>query len=129
MRLRTMASLAVLLLLSLAVSAGAATVQVQQAGLTFSPDDITIDVGDTVEWVWSSGFHTVTNGTGGADPDVGNLFDLTLTSGTVSYTFQTAGDVPYFCRPHEGLGMAGIVRVQGGVAIQESSWSRVKALF
>ncbi len=98
----------------LATPALAATVQVNQVGLTFDPADITINVGDTVEWVWTTGVHTVTNGTGAADPNVGILFDDALTVGnpTPSYTFTTVGDVDYFCRPHEFFNMNGIIRVQ-----------------
>ena len=35
------------------LSASAATHTVDQVGFTFVPDDLTIDVGDTVEWVSS----------------------------------------------------------------------------
>ena len=93
----------------------AATHTVNQTNLTFVSDDITIQVGDTVEWVHSSGFHTVTNGTGPTDPLAGTLFELSLSSGTVSHTFTSGGDVPYFCRPHFGVGMTAIVRVEDGV--------------
>lgn len=69
--------------------------------------------GDTVEWVYASGSHTVTNGTGAADPLVSNLFDMPLNNSntTASYTFDQEGDYDYFCRPHEGLGMKGVVSV------------------
>jgi plastocyanin len=86
---------------------------VNQVSLSFSPSDLTINVGDTVQWIRSSGSHTVTNGTGSADPEAGSLFDapLNATNPTVTYTFTTAGDFDYFCRPHEGFGMTGIVHV------------------
>ncbi len=32
------------------------------ANNTFSPNDITIQLGDRVDWVWTVGFHTVTDG-------------------------------------------------------------------
>lgn len=118
-----------LLLLAVAGTAVAATHDVMQAGMTFSPSEITIDVGDTVVWHHGSGIHTVTNGTGAADPDVGNLFDLTLSSGTVSHTFTSAGDVPYFCRPHESFGMTGLIHVQEEVASEAATWSAVKELW
>jgi plastocyanin len=94
----------------------AAVHTVNQTGLIFAPADITIAVGDTVNFVWSSGFHTVTNGTGANDGNVGSLFDASLDSlnPTFSHTFTSAGDVPYFCRPHEIFAMAGIVHVAGG---------------
>ena len=118
-------------MLATASAAPAATVTVMQDGFTFSPAEITIDVGDTVEWVWNSGSHTVTNGTGPDDPDVGTLFDETLDSAStlVSYTFTEAGDVPYFCRPHYSLGMTGVVKVVDPTPPDDPTWSRVKTLY
>ena len=114
-----------------ATTAVAATHTVDQVGVTFDPDDITITVGDTVEWVWSSSSHTVTNGTGPADPNVGTLFDDPLDVGNTpfSYTFNSVGDVPYFCRPHFSLNMTGIVRVQGTTPNDEATWGAVKTLY
>ena len=37
---------------------------VTQSGTTFVPANIVIDVGDIVEWVWTAGTHTVTEGPG-----------------------------------------------------------------
>lgn len=107
-----------LLLLAPALPAGAATHFVQQVDMTFSPDVITINVGDTVTWQWSSFSHTVTSGTGGAAPGAGSLFDAPLNSfnPTFSRTFTTAGTFPYFCRPHEIMGMTGTVIVQNASA-------------
>ena len=121
--------LTMLTVLALAAVAGAATFQVTQSGTSFSPNDLTINTGDTVEWVWTGGFHTVTNGTGAADPNAGTMFDATLSGGNFSYTFTTAGDVPYFCRPHETFGMTGIIRVSDQVANESATFSAVKSLF
>lgn len=131
--MRTRIILSVCLLVALASAAGAAVHVVNQINNTFVPNDITIDVGDTVQWVHSSGSHTVTNGTGPTDPLVGTLFDALLTTGTFSYVFTVPGDVPYFCRPHVSLGMTGIVRVNPPTAAADgfegASWSRVKTLY
>ena len=51
---------------------------VNQSGLSFVPQDITITAGETVSWAWSSGIHTVTNGFGAADPNAGTHFDAPL---------------------------------------------------
>ena len=42
------------------LSAGAATFQVQvgQDGLKFTPQNVTIQVGDTVQWNWAASGHT-----------------------------------------------------------------------
>ncbi len=110
--------LAVILIASLtAASSFAITHTVSQDNLTFQPAVITIQVGDTVEWVWTSGVHTVTNGVDLSDPDLGSIFDAALDASnpTFSYTFNTVGEVPYLCRPHFGLGMLGVVRVTSGI--------------
>lgn len=117
------------LLVFSALAADAATITVTQTGLTFDPAEITIDVGDTVTWVHTTGSHTVTSGTGAAAPDAGDLFDMALTSGSVSHTFTAAGDVPYFCRPHEAFGMTGLVHVVEEVDAEASSLGAVKRLF
>ncbi len=107
------------LALAAAAPATAGLVVVQQTSLTFSPNDITITAGDTVRWVRTSLSHTVTNGTGTSDPNVGALFDapLNATTPTFQYVFTVAGDVPYFCRPHLLMGMTGIVRVQPDLSV------------
>lgn len=69
---------AVVLMLMSATTAMAVTHTVNQVGLTFQPDDLTIEIGDTVEWNWSTGSHTVTSGLGNGDPNAGNLFDAPL---------------------------------------------------
>lgn len=97
-----------------AVPTSAAIFVVQQTSLTFSPDNITVTEGDTVRWMRTSLSHTVTSGTGATDPEVGAFFDAPLNAAnpTFQYVFTVAGDVPYFCRPHELMGMTGIVHVQ-----------------
>lgn len=107
-------TLAVILAMLPVTSAAQVTHTVNQVGTSFSPANLTIQVGDTVRWVWSIGFHTVTNGTGAADPSVGTLFDTPLNS-TVpqfEFVFTEAGTVPYFCRPHEIVDMKGTVVVE-----------------
>lgn len=107
----TTGSLFLFLLLS-AGTAGAATYTVNASGMSFSPNNITILVNDTVHWVNISGIHTVTSGTGPLDPFVGDLFDQSLPAGsTFDYTFTAVGDSPFFCRPHFSMGMTGVVHV------------------
>ena len=89
-------------LLFIPALAGAVTHTVNQTGLTFDPAQITIEVGDTVQWIWSTGSHTVTSGTDLNDPEVGVLFDQPLNSSnpSFSHTFTQTGSQDYFCRPH-----------------------------
>lgn len=77
--------------------------------LTFSPSDLTIAVGETVVWRNEvTLFHTVT-------PDGHTEWteaQLTQAGQTFSHTFETAGTFPYFCVPHQGDGMVGVITVQ-----------------
>lgn len=99
----------------------ATTHVVTQSNFTFSPDVVTINVGDTVQWNWTGLSHTVTNGVDLSDPAVGTLFDASLTSlsPTFSYTFTSPGTVPYFCRPHLSFGMTGTVVVQAASTVDQ----------
>lgn len=104
-----------------AAAFGQTTHIINQSGFAFSPNEIDVQVGDTVRWVWSTGNHTVTSGTGASDPDVGTLFDapLDLANTSFEFTFGSAGDYPYFCRPHETFGMTGVVHVGPVSAVDE----------
>lgn len=107
----------------------AATVEMTNQ-LTFTPDSVVIGVGETVEFRNTSALvHTVT-----ADPSKASLdasvalpegaepFDSGRLEpdGSYSHTFETAGTYRYFCVPHEGAEMRGVVVVEkGGEATHE----------
>ena len=90
-------------------------VQVGAGGLKFTPQNVTIHVGDTVQWTWAANNHSSTSGTPG-NPD--GLWDSGVHNiGFVfSRVFTTAGTFNYFCSPH-GLccGMIGTVTVTEAV--------------
>lgn len=111
----------VLLLLTPTIAA-AVTHTVNQVGITFDPAEVTIEVGDTVEWIWSGSSHTVTSGTNLSDPQVGLLFDDPLNSANpiFTYTFLEAGSQDYFCRPHLSAGMTGVVHVITPSAVDDT---------
>lgn len=105
---------AVLAFLNICIFAGASHAEthiVTQSGFSFSPSTLEISEGDTVQWNWTGGSHTVTNGTSVATG--GNLFNDLLTSSnpTVTNMFDTAGTFPYFCSPHINFGMTGTITV------------------
>jgi len=90
--------------------------------LAFSPNAITVDAGDTVEWRNISTFvHTVTTSAdtpaemqaarmpAGAAP-----FDSGAVAPGASYrqVFSIPGTYQYFCEPHVGQGMIGTVIVR-----------------
>jgi plastocyanin len=108
-------------LLLLSAPATAEVVRVRQIGLYFSPREVVIHAGDTVRWEWSSGSHTVTEGTDGS-VNGNELFHSLLTAGTpvFQFTFTPAflsanprpgGRYDYFCLPHFPMGMTGAVTV------------------
>ncbi len=71
-------------------------------GMEYSPNDLTIAVGDTVRWTnLDAVVHTVTSG----DPstgDAGVLFDSgnLAPDQTFTFRFTQAGTYQYFCRIH-----------------------------
>lgn len=78
-------------------------------------DTVKVLPGDQVVWKWIAGTHTVTSGTGNADPNAGAIFNSPsdLTHTLFSFTFSTPGTFPYFCTFHDGLfNMKGVVVVQ-----------------
>jgi plastocyanin len=83
------------------LSAKATTFQVQigAGGLKFTPQNLTIQLGDTVEWVWAGDEHSTTSGTPG-NPDGKWNSGVRDTGFTFSYTFSTGGTFPYYCTPH-----------------------------
>ncbi|MCA8981270.1 MAG: hypothetical protein KDC14_14665 [Planctomycetes bacterium] len=102
--------------------AQADTVTVNQFSISFSPQDVTIQLGDTVQWVHSGGGHTVTEGTDGT-LDGNEAFHSDLNSGVPVYSvtfdaaFLAANPRPgnrydYFCVPHFSFNMIGSVTVE-----------------
>jgi plastocyanin len=78
----------------------------------FSPDELQINVGDTVEWQNTQGFHNV-NGTTSAFPANPESFgNSTGFNWTYRYVFSKAGKYDYQCDPHAEFGMVGKVEVK-----------------
>jgi plastocyanin len=94
--------------LLLAVPASAADQSVSALPSTqWSPDDVTIDLNDTVTWHNEGGFHSVKFNDGSFEeppaPSASNW--------TVQRTFDTPGTFRYVCGFH-GSAMPGVVRVR-----------------
>src|SRR5262249_30287793 len=86
------------------------TVQVGLNGtLTYTPSTLMIHAGDTVQWVFATGPHTVTSGTN-CVADANPLLDSTT---DFQHTFTTPGVYPYFCTipGHCAVGMTGSITV------------------
>jgi plastocyanin len=97
-------------------------------GLDFDPETVTIGVGDTVEWVTTGSVaHSATayeddlpdgaayfaSGGFGSEAAARQSYPEGSVGRdeTYSHTFETAGEFPYFCVPHES-GMVGTVIVE-----------------
>jgi plastocyanin len=95
----------------LAATSYSATLSVQMRDDFFSPQTITINVGDTVTWINLGALpHTTTSGSD-CSPD-GKWDSSTLgVRGSFSHTFTQSGIFPYFSTPDCMAGMVGTVTV------------------
>ncbi len=90
---------------------------VEASNFAFDPANITIAVGDTVEWVWVNGMHTTTSDAT-TGPDVWDaLLDASNTSFSIVIT--TEGEHPYHCTPHQSLGMVGMITATNPNAVYD----------
>ncbi|MCX6268475.1 MAG: T9SS type A sorting domain-containing protein [Bacteroidetes bacterium] len=73
----------------------------------FSPASLSVNVGDTIRWVWSAGTHTTTS-TPGAIPSGAASWNSIISSSVTSFEYKVtvAGSYAYVCTPH-APGMAG----------------------
>jgi plastocyanin len=81
--------------------AGTSTPGCENNNSCFIPADITINAGDTVNWVnVDTAAHTVTGGNPSDGPS--GVFDSSLVMGSASYafTFNDKGSFDYFCMVH-----------------------------
>ncbi len=102
-----------------AAAPSGATQAVAIADNTFTPADLTVEMGTTVSWSHSGQRpHTVTADDGAFDSG-------TMQNGaSFEQTFSTPGTFAYFCEIHGGAGgqgMAGVIRVIDPTASQSSA--------
>jgi len=111
------------------LSAKATTFQVQvgAGGLKFTPQNLTVQLGDTVEWIWAADEHSTTSGTPGNPDGIWNS-GIRDTGFTFSYTFSTGGTFPYYCTPHGSCcGMIGSITVTSAAPIVGSVFVNANA--
>ena len=90
----------------------ATTHTVRVTNFAYTPAMLSIKVGDTVEWIWDEGTHTVSSGKG-------CVADKKIESGeqsapfTFRHTFTEAGTVSYLCdyMQHCAKGQKGVIVV------------------
>lgn len=81
--------------------AGTSVPGCEETNECYLPADLTINAGDTVEWInVDTAAHTVTGGSPADGPS--GVFDSSLVMGGASYsfTFEDAGSYDYFCMVH-----------------------------
>jgi plastocyanin len=110
------------------LSLAATTHDVAVGNNTFSPNDLTIEVGDTVRWTNSSGrTHDVT-------ADDGSFASTTSSSFTYSRTFTNIEEILYYCSVHSSAGrdrntfMNGRINVVAATVSTDVSVESVDAL-
>ncbi len=112
MRIRKLV-LALVLVPLAATAAGAVTHDVTVGpGFSFSPPQLTIQVGDSVRWSNAGGLHNVV-----ADNSSFTSGAPSTSGWTFTHMFSGAGAFPYHCEVHGGpggAGMSGTVTVAGG---------------
>ena len=114
LKFRFLLGIATLFLPLVAAAATTHEVKVGSGGLKFSPNDLTIQVGDTVHWTSTGGTHNVVADDGSfrnGNPGPNINF---------SKTFNSAGVILYYCEQHSSPGqninssMNGRITVQSG---------------
>ena len=112
LKFRFLLGIATLFLPLVAAAATTHEVKVGSGGLKFSPNDLTIQVGDTVHWTSTGGTHNVhadddsfRNGNPG--PNI-----------NFSKTFNSAGVILYYCEQHSSPGQNINTNMNGRITVQ-----------
>ncbi len=86
----------------------------------FSPENLEIDIGDTVRWIWDATGHNVVSGVPGmpdgaffsGDPaPAGTVYEVVFDQAFLDANLQPDGVYDYYCEPHAGFGMLGTVEM------------------
>jgi len=85
---------------------------INTVGSTFAPNSLTINIGDTVTWNNTGGYHNV-NATQDTFPSNPESFGNSVSPSAWSFqwVFTMTGTYDYQCDPHVGIGMTGIIIV------------------
>ncbi|HMQ70468.1 MAG TPA: T9SS type A sorting domain-containing protein [Ignavibacteria bacterium] len=91
----------------------ATTHVVTVSSFQFTPNTLSVTVGDTVKWQWVDGSHTTTSVTipNGATPWNS---PMTSSNQTFSYAVTVAGTYNYQCTPHSSIMMGNFTASAGG---------------
>ena len=92
--------------------------------MIYSEELAKVDVGETITWVPISKGHNVEFIAG---PDGAELPKKSKNGKEVSMTFEVPGIYYYWCTPHKGMGMIGLV-VVGGDTSNKDDIAKAKAI-
>lgn len=92
--------------------------------MVYSVEVAKVEVGETITWVPTSKGHNVEMIAG---PDGAALPKKSKNGKEVSMTFEVPGIYYYWCTPHKGMGMIGLV-VVGGDTSNKDDIAKAKAL-
>ncbi len=118
-------------------SYGQTTHDVTLSGGSFNPANLSIQLGDTVHWIWTSGTHSVESGTvvsgsgvhdgifRSGDPGTGLIYDLTFDQSFIDANPVTNNEYPYYCFVHAFSGMVGQITVETSTVPAVSSWGLI----
>ena len=85
-------------------AAGSTVIDVDQQGIRYVPENITVSPGDTVRWTWNNGGHTVTSGDIETCTPDNTYFDLLVDSDHETVLWVVPEDIPneleYYCIYH-----------------------------
>ena len=95
---------------------------------TTQVDTAQILMGESVQWRWVNGVHTLTSGNDSSDPAAGLVFDQPIDSAHQQFTFifDEPGTYPFFCYFHESFNMTGVVVVSAPTPTGRKSWGAMK---
>jgi plastocyanin len=93
---------------------------IHATGMMFSPNTLTIQLGDTVQWMWMDGFHTTTST---SVPAGAVAWDEPLDANHTTYTYipSVIGTYDFKCIPHESMGMLGSFTVTPPLGVKNIS--------
>ena len=116
MKKQTFSLLTFLMLLIISTSGYSQSLHnVELSNFQFSPDNLTIEVGDTVRWTNVGGTHNVL-----ADDNSFTRGPAAPAPWTFEHVFTATGNNPYYCEPHGGAGgsgMSGVITVEQPVSV------------
>ena len=92
--------------------------------MVYSEELARVDVGETITWIPTSKGHNVEMIAG---PDEAELPEKSKNGKEVSMTFEAPGIYYYWCTPHKGMGMIGLV-VVGDDTSNKDAIAKAKAL-